>query len=209
MFTRAERFLFYLLLFSIPFQTRKILWQQEWYFSEWQAISLYGTDILLGILFVLWAFRYKGINLKKYDYFLIAFIGIEALSLINTTSLYLSLFNLIKLIEFVLFYFYLKSYALPKFGYLNSLKAIVVGGSFQAIIAIIQFIRQSDLGLRLLGETVLNYDLVGIASFYNLAGERIIRAYGTTPHPNILGAYLFLSIYLKGRHSTCKNNNDA
>src|SRR3989344_8329958 len=103
MFTRAERFLFYLLLFSIPFQTRKILWQQEWYFNEWQTISLYGTDLLLGILLVLWALSYNGINLKKYDYFLFAFVGIAALSLINTTSLYLGLFNLAKLIEFVLF----------------------------------------------------------------------------------------------------------
>src|SRR3989344_4518577 len=84
---------------------------------------------------------------------------------------------------------------MSKFGYLSALKAVVIGGTFQAIVAIIQFIKQSDLGLRLLGEPVLNYHLNGIASFYNLAGERVIRAYGTTPHSNILAAYLFLSIF--------------
>jgi len=198
--SKLEKYLFYLLLISIPFQTRKILWMQEWNFSEWQAISLYGTDILLGILFILWALSTSDVKIrtsdvKIYDYFLLGFVGMAAISLKNTTSIYLSLFNLVKLIEFALFYFYLKSYALPKFGYLSALKAVVIGGTFQAIVAIIQFIKQSDLGLRLLGEPVLNYHLNGIASFYNLAGERVIRAYGTTPHSNILAAYLFLSIF--------------
>lgn len=194
-FIIIEKLLYYFLLFAIPFQTRKILWFQDWNFNEWQAVSLYGTDILLGILFIFWIFNYKGLKIKKYDYFLFAFILVAAVSLKNSTSFYVSLYSLIKLIEFVLFYFYLKSYALKKFGYLKSLEFIVIGGMFQAVIAIIQFLKQSDLGLHLLGETVINYNLVGIASFYNLTGERIIRAYGTLPHPNILSAYLFLAIF--------------
>ncbi len=192
---KIEKYLFYLLLFSIPFQTRKILWQQEWYFNEWQTISLYGTDLLVLILFIFWAFNFKGLKFKTCDYFLIAFLGISAVSIKNSSNIYLSLFSLVKLAEFAVFYFYLKSYAIEKFGLLNSFLAILAGGFFQALIAIIQFFKQSDIGLRLLGEPIINSNLIGVASFYNLAGEKIIRAYGTTPHPNILAAYLFLAIF--------------
>lgn len=208
-----ERYLFYLLLFSIPIQTRIILWQQNWYFSEWQAASLYVTDILLAILLFFWLFslfskkyqvvssRYSG-NLKslilntkyfllKPGFYLAIFVVVSALSIRN----FLAFYNFFKLLEFVVFYFYLKNYAVKNFGFINSLWAIIAGGLFQAIVAIIQFFKQSSLGLRLLGESILGPDLTGIASFYNSVGEKVIRAYGTMPHPNILAAYLFLSIF--------------
>ncbi len=198
MLNKIEKLLFLLLIFSIPFQTRKILWQQEWYFNEWQTISLYGTDLLLAILFLLWAANCKfkfSLKIEKYDYFLMAFIAISAVSIQNSTSPYLSWFYFIKLIEFAAFYFYLKSYAIPKFKYQSILFGAIAGGSFQAVVAIAQFLKQSDLGLKLLGEPVINSNLPGIASFFNSTGEKIIRAYGTTPHPNILSAYLFLAIF--------------
>lgn len=190
-----ERYLFYLLLFSIPFQTRKILWQQNWYFNEWQAISLYGTDILLLALFAFWFFRGGKLSISKTDYFLLAFIGVSALSIKNSSSYFLSFYNFAKLIEFVLFYFYLKSYAIDKFGFSRSLMALIAGGLFQGSIAVLQFLKQSDLGLKILGESLLGPAMTGIASFHNFYGEKVIRAYGTTPHPNIVAAYLFLSIF--------------
>ena len=211
---KLEQFLFYFLIFAIPFQTRKILWHQNWNFNEWQSISIYGTDILLLILFGFWIFSrvkpkvgqsvdnrlaksviHRLINIKKYDYFLFAFIAISVISIKNSSSYILSAYNVLKLIEFIAFYFYIKSYAVYKFGLVNSMIVLVGGGLFQAIIAILQFFKQSSLGLRYLGESVLSLDLTGIASFYNLYGEKIMRAYGTTPHPNILATYLFLAIF--------------
>ena len=186
-----ERYLFFLLLFSIPFQTRIILWQQSWYFNEWQAISIYGTDILLLTLFVFWFFRSGKLSISKTDYFLLAFVVISAFSIKN----FLGFFSFLKLFEFVLFYFYLKSYAVDKFGFSRSLTVLIAGGLFQGGIAVLQFWQQSDLGLRILGESLLGKDMTGIASFFNLHGEKVVRAYGTTPHPNVLAAYLFLSIF--------------
>src|SRR3989344_5461086 len=192
---KIEQFLFYFLLFAIPFQTRKILWHQSWNFNEWQAISLYGTDILLLILFGFWIFSRVKPKIEKYDYFLLALIIISAISIKNSSSYILSAYNVLKLIEFVFFYLYLKSYAVGKFGLMRPMIVLVCGGLFQAVIAILQFFKQSSLGLGLFGESVLGPHLTGIASFYNLTGEKIIRAYGTTPHPNILSAYLFLAIF--------------
>src|SRR3989344_7946713 len=203
-----ERYLFYLLLFSIPFQTRIILWQQSWYFNEWQGAYIYATDVLLGALLLFWLFtvirggqisKSKFLiskqNLKyqiqKPDFYLIIFLIISAVSIKNLVGI----FSFIKLIEFVLFYFYLKSYAVDKFGFTRILWVLVCGGLFQAVIAVWQFLGQSDVGLRILGESLLGKDMAGIASFFDIHGEKVVRAYGTTPHPNVLAAYLFLSIF--------------
>ncbi len=192
---KLEQFIFYFLLFAIPFQTRKILWHQSWNFNEWQAISLYGTDILLLILFGLWIFSRVKPKIERYDYFLFALVAVSAISIKNSSSFYLSTYNVLKLIEFVAFYFYIKSYAIYRFGLVRSMIVLVGGGLFQAVIAILQFFKQSSLGLRYLGESVLRPDLAGVASFFNFHGEKVMRAYGTTPHPNILAAYLFFSIF--------------
>ncbi len=192
---KIEQYLFYFLLFTIPFQTRKILWHQNWNFNEWQAISLYGTDILLLILLGFWIFSRVKPKVEKYDYFLFVLVAVSAISIKSSSSYTLSIYNVLKLIEFIAFYFYLKSYAVYKFGLVNSMIVLIGGGLFQAVVAILQFFKQSSLGLKLLGESVLAPDLTGIASFYNFHGEKIIRAYGTTPHPNILAAYLFLAVF--------------
>jgi len=169
LFFKLEQSLFYLLLFSIPFQIRKILYYPGWVFNEWLSISIYATDILLIILFIFWlanTLTQKGKmrpTLKIHDYFLFAFVVISAISIKNTSALYLSGYHLLKLIEFVLFYFYVKTYAIQRFNFSRSLLALIAGGAFQAIIAIIQFLKQSDIGLRLLGEGLLDPQMRGIS----------------------------------------------
>lgn len=56
---KLERYLFYLLIFSIPFQTRVFLWSLGVVegFNEWQSVFLYGTDLIIITLFGLWFFR--------------------------------------------------------------------------------------------------------------------------------------------------------
>ncbi len=191
---KLERYLFYFFLFAIPFQTRKILYHPGWLFNEWQGVFIYGTDLLLAVLFIFWMFDFK-IKFSKTDYFLVAFVIISGISIKNSSAMYLSFYSLLKLIEFVIFYFYIKNYALQKFDRLGLLLALICGGLFQSVIAIVQFFRQEDLGLRLLGESVLNLDTRGIASFISSSGEKIIRSYGTAPHPNVLAGYLLLAIF--------------
>ncbi|MDP3792632.1 MAG: O-antigen ligase family protein [bacterium] len=214
MFNKLEKYLFYFFLFSIPFQTRKILWYEGWRFNEWQSVSIYFTDALLLALLLLWCFNsysrlsnyelritnYKKniitliLNTKyliqKSDFYLAAFLIVSALSITNSTNPIVSWFQWLKLVEFAIFYWYLSNYAFAKFGLYNSFLAVFVGGIFQSVVAIIQFLKQSSVGLRFLGESIINSDLSGIASFYLPDGEKVIRAYGTTPHPNVLAVYL-------------------
>ena len=174
-------------------------------------MSLYATDILLLILFAFWTINYffsknyelgirnytKGFRLllKKPDFYLILFVVFSAVSIKNSSNLLLSVWGVVKLVEFVIFYFYIKNYAMGRFGFIPSLVAIIAGALLQSVVAIAQFFMQSEIGLRILGESFLGKDMNGIASFYNLAGEKVIRAYGTTPHPNVLAAYLFLAVF--------------
>lgn len=68
--------------------------------------------------------------------------------------------------------------------------AIISFSFVQAVISILQFYFQQSLGLGLLGESILNKDLYGVAKIM-IGDEAIIRGYGLFPHPNILGFMLF------------------
>ncbi len=193
---KLEQFLFYFLFFAIPLQTRNILYYSGWYFNEWQSISIYATDLILVALFVFWAVdkRLRKSFIHRYDYFLIGFLAVAAISVKNSSDLYVGGFLWLKLTEFSLFYFYLKTYAIHKFDFMKVLYILVLGGVFQAVIAIGQFLKQGSLGLTSFGESVIGPHMQGVASFFVVSGEKVIRAYGTTPHPNILAAYLFLTV---------------
>ncbi|KKU80824.1 MAG: hypothetical protein UY09_C0052G0001, partial [Parcubacteria group bacterium GW2011_GWA2_47_8] len=71
--------------------------------------------------------------------------------------------------------------------------ALVAGGLIQATIALGQTIMQHDLGLRLFGESPLSPTTAGVAKIDTVNGK-LIRAYGTFPHPNVLGAYLVTAL---------------
>ena len=205
MFNKLEQYLFYIFLFSIPFQTRKILYFDGWRFNEWQSVSVYATDILLVILLVFWAVNYlltrkfsikpKPSIFKNSDFYLFIFLVISAISIKNSGNYPISWFQWLKLIEFSIFYWYLSRYSFEKFGLFNSCLTLVLSGLFQAVIAIAQFLKQSSIGFRYLGESIINNEFSGVASFYLPDGAKIIRSYGTMPHPNVLASFLFLSIF--------------
>jgi O-antigen ligase len=72
--------------------------------------------------------------------------------------------------------------------------AVMVQGS----VGILQFARQSSLGLSDFGELSLNPATTGI-SILRIGDARFLRAYGLTEHPNLLGGLLaFALVYLLG-----------
>jgi len=73
--------------------------------------------------------------------------------------------------------------------------SIFIIGLIQAVIAIFQFIIQHSLGLIWLKESIISPDISGVAKI-EFGGQKLIRAYGLMPHPNILGGFLVLSIIL-------------
>lgn len=75
------------------------------------------------------------------------------------------------------------------------INGLLIGMSAQAIIAIIQFYLQKNIGLPIVIEPVLSSELAGVAKI-SILDNNCIRAYGTFPHPNILGFVGILSLLL-------------
>ncbi len=194
-----EKFIFYAFILLIPFQTRVILRSWGIGFNEWNAAFLYSTDLLILAVLTLWFLRLifkKGeFKFSKYDWFLIGFIIVSAISIINASNQILGFYQLAKLLEFSLLYFYVKSNLGVVFNLAASFFIFLVSGFFQAVLAIIQYVRQADLGLRFFGETVLNPNLFNVATFL-VNGEKIMRPYGTTPHPNVLAFFIFIAVFI-------------
>jgi O-antigen ligase len=70
---------------------------------------------------------------------------------------------------------------------------IFASGVIQSIIAIAQFTVQKSIGLTWLGESVVGKNIHNVAKF-SFEGEKYIRAYGTFPHPNVLGIFLLFTL---------------
>lgn len=192
--------LLYMLVFSIPLGTRTLLLKGV---NEYQSFFLYASDVLLGLVFLLWCFTFgqEGFkNVRKFFSGVLVpglLLGWFILSSIFSQDVLLGFYRTIKLAEFVWFFFLIVWMREQKHEYLFAV--IIASGIFQSILAIGQFVTQHDLGLGFLGENVLGSNIAGVAKI-EVFGEKFIRAYGTFPHPNILGAFLlFCLASLTGR----------
>ncbi len=80
-------------------------------------------------------------------------------------------------------------------AWMLSVLMLIQGG-----VGVAQFLKQSSVGLAVLGERALAPEMQGM-SVIEVAGQRILRAYGLTPHPNILGGYLAMCLlFCLGTH---------
>ncbi len=193
MFKKLEVSLFYIFLFCIPISLRHVFGYEAFNFVEWTSMYIYATDLLLAVLLIFWARSKIRLRLVWADYFILAFVAIAGVSINNSLDTQIAVFQWLKLVEGVALYFYVKSYALERFELPNAFVALVVGGALQGVIAAIQFIQQGSLGLKYFGESVLIPAMSGIAAFY-VEGIKVIRAYGTTPHSNVLAIFLFVAL---------------
>ena len=226
-------------------QARMILFEWTRGFNQWTSAYLYGTDILLATLFVFWLAKSlkrapnpkSEIRLPRRDesrlgnpkknskfkilnskFFLGLFLLVAALSIFNAQIKGLAWYQLLKLAEFIGFYFYLVRNRPAKgvatiasgrsisnevylkhnldrvFQFRSVLAVVIASGLFQALIGIIQYAKQGSVGLYILGESPLSVHASGVAVFV-ADGVKHIRAYGLTPHPNVLAAWLFTAIF--------------
>lgn len=198
---------FFLFLISLFFPLRLVLLTNSAYqtgaYSDFTSFSLYLSDILL---FTTWCvlFLPRGEGIKDF-YHVVKKPGILLLWLIlailwnNNNLLRLNYYFLLKYAELIVAYgtviLILKNGF--KYTYLYWLFGLL--GAIQSIIAFLQFGLQTSLGLKHLGETLISSSLLGIAKVVS-GGTTYVRGYGTFPHPNLLSAFLVItllfSIYL-------------
>jgi len=210
------KYFFYIFLFLIPFQARKVfLTEHSFYtgaFTEHGTIFLYASDIflLLSTLSLLIFNKHlikKGLlelkNKSEQNKTIFLILVLCAWFFVDTLLKRdfweISLFRSVKMSEMLLLVILAITLFRKKHFLISSLYIIIISAFFQSIIAIYQFIYQKSLFLfpllhKFSGETILSPNEAGVAKIVLENGEKMIRGYGTLPHPNILGGFLVFSI---------------
>ncbi len=202
-------FFFYLFLVSIPWQKRHIFFAMpvQGIFNEWTSVSLYLSDIFLVLLLLLWFLglwarrKQKNFLLQKLtalwplNFLLLGLFLWSLLAAENSDAPLLFWYQNIRFFFIAIFCLYVMNQIRTTHHKILTYVCIVTTGASQAIIAILQFFRQHSLGLKLFGENDLSPAILGVAKIV-VDGQRIIRSYGTFPHPNVLAGFLIPCIIL-------------
>lgn len=198
MVNRIERVCWYLFVATAAWQTRLIIWKADAAFIEWRSITLYASDVLMAALFVLAVIQLRGWFVQKMDTgdWVLGFVAAAAVaSLGHAEQLTVGVAQVVRFVQFAVFYLYLRHYAWHRFSAELTAATFTAGALLQAGLGIGQYLFQHDMGMRWIGETLLRTDMRGVAVFYDLGYAKVLRAYGTLPHPNILAAYLMVALW--------------
>lgn len=136
--------------------------------------------------------------------FYIVFLFVLGVFSCWSNGLYFALF-LPKAYIFIKIYILLHSFfiLLSKFRkIITSLYLLLIVGIVQSLVAIYQFVMQKSLFQsvfwhKITQETILFSEAIGVAKL-SVDGEKLIRAYGLLPHPNILGGFLVFTWFVTG-----------
>lgn len=186
----------YLFIFLLPWQTRWI-WQPGYLAGgpwEYGTFSLYGVDILL-ILLIILSFFIKGREakaIKNIWILILAFLFISFLSIFGASNQELGWYAFIRLLEgAAIFWLVWRS----QFSLVKAGVAFASAGFIQSGFAIYQFFSQSSPAFKWLGLASQDPGVLGDFVVGTNTG-RFLRAYGSLPHPNMLGGFLVMAIII-------------
>ena len=179
-------------------------------YKDYTDFLLFAPDVAMLLTIALWGI----ILLRGHHpirpgpaYIWIPLVGVSLAGLLSvgaSVDRALSLYHVIRLTALFFFFLYVVNEITSPLWVVAS---VALQGILQALVAIPQFILQHSIGLQVLGEYPLdpNWDGVSIVS---TGSQRILRAYGLSDHPNILGGclafglILLLAVYLHGSWKT-------
>jgi O-antigen ligase len=163
---------------------------------------LYGTDILLLFVLVLFAMstireriwnQESGIKIEMATVSLNFLVSWSALSILWAGDRELAAYTFVKLLLAVGVFFLAKSWTdLDRKKVVFVLMAAAV---LQSGIGIAQFLSQQSISSSLLGMGEHDAFVAG-SSVLKIDSGRFLRAYGTFPHPNVLGGFLGVILML-------------
>lgn len=200
---RAEKFLLFLTILFLPTQLGRHFWPD---FSliyslriDYLSPAIYFWDLVLLILATVFLLQRKKINAIALNLYLF-FILTQLISILynDFTSEKFSLgASLVRVGQYTFagfFGVYLASLNLEKIKKILfwALGISILG---ESLLAIGQFLKSETLGFWILGERSFSITTPAIAKF-DFYGSQFLRPYATFPHPNVLAAYLVLSMIL-------------
>lgn len=201
-----------LLLFLLPWQTIWITKEQFINGSKWEygTLGLYANEILLffcaGIFCIdLWkkikkrkangSFNFSWTTDRRFILSGTIFIAYTFCSIIWSPDQLLAWQHALWFMEAFLLFFMLTN-QLTTYGLELSAYSFIAGSIVQSILGIWQFLSQSTFASTLLGLSVHRAAEAGTSIISTLTDGRWLRAYGSFPHPNILGGYLVIAIII-------------
>ncbi len=184
-----HQFFFWLLIILLPIQLGYHTWP-SWAMVlgrqvDYLSPTLFLTDVLIVLILIFW--------LRKISLIPLLLVGIVAgVNILFSWDKMVSLYHWIKLVEFGLLGWYVIK-TKPSHSQIAHYLSIAV--LYSSCIAIVQFMLQHSVGVPLwfLGERTFSVDTPGIARVV-LGGKELLRAYGTFPHPNVLGGFLAVAL---------------
>ncbi len=163
------------------------------------TLSILDIGLVLLIASYIYEYGWKHIQvvLHKYLFYLVPFalflllqsvFRLDLNSLVNGGRLIFGLTSLLFLID----YFKTQKHSnLYKCVLWISIASVLL----QGVLGTMQFLGGASLGLSMLGESQVVSGMQG-SSFVTLNNEVFLRAYGTFPHPNVLGGYFVMNVLL-------------
>lgn len=202
---QIKNWLLLLLLFVLPWQTR-LIYQIAYLgkdFWEYGSLSLYGSEILLGLIILLFLINkirgdFKEFFIKHFDKKRLAAVvgsvlGILLVYFFSSTNRAITWQYLNWLIYgSCLSFIVLES----ELSFKKITLAVWAGGLLQAILGVWQFFNQFIPANKWLGMAVQDPHQLGVA-VVEFGDERWLRAYGAFGWPNSLGIYL-ATIFILG-----------
>lgn len=166
--------------------------------SGYTDFQLYASDIVVLAALILWAISFT-LSPRRLSFgprhLWLPLAGLTLAGWISAVSSYdpgYSVYQGIRLV--VLFWFYL--YVVNEIGSLRWVMVPVgIQIGIQAIVALGQFAAQRSIGLQAIGEPPLDPAAIG-TSVVMANGVRLLRAYGLSDHPNIVGGCLAFGLVL-------------
>lgn len=189
---------FLLFIFLLPWQTRYVFHEGMLNGGYWEygSMGVYIADIVFVIFVVgyLWLRRQYKIETKSknlWDYLPLILVLWAFLSLVWAPSSGFALYYVLKLFEGVFLFYFIKTYPIR----LDFVLFTFIGSAIlQGMLSFSQAMTQHISASTLFGMALHEPWQQGV-SVVEFAGGRMMRAYGSFPHPNLLGGFLVLCFF--------------
>ncbi len=201
-FLKVSRCLFVFFLLTFPFQVRSLLYGVPVYqtggFDFYTSFFLYFSDVCFFLSFLAWALslwrreeeRQFRLGDEMLSFLLLAVLLIMVGNAFFVNAAELHFFIAFRFVELFLLYLMVVNRVLRQ---QHMVLLLLFGLCFQAFVALYQYILQGSVGLSFLGEASVNASTLGVAKI-DLGPQKILRAFGTMPHANVLGGLMFMGI---------------
>ncbi len=186
---KVSSFLFLLFLFLLPFNIKFAAYVSPYssLASDFNIFFLYPVEFLLLCSFLSSGSFKSPLHFPRWEGLLLLLL---LPSYFLAVDISLSFLASIRILEFLMILSLLRRQVVQP---ATLFMALALSLSCQAVISILQYWQQSSVGLQLMGESLFHTASVNTAKI-TILGEKIVRSYGTFPHPNILGYFMSIAI---------------